>query len=57
MRTISEQIFETDVEINDSFEDTVYLNCIFKIMCIFIILHLYEVLNFKSVKLMVLFLQ
>lgn len=30
MRTISEQIFETDVEINDSFEDTVYSNCTFK---------------------------
>lgn len=30
MRTISEQIFETDVEINDSFEDTIYLNCIFR---------------------------
>ena len=30
MRTISGQTFETDVEINDSFEDTVYSNCTFK---------------------------
>lgn len=30
MRTISGQTFETDVEINDSFEDTIYLNCVFR---------------------------
>ena len=30
MRTISGQIFEADVEINDSIEDTIYLNCTFR---------------------------
>ena len=30
MRTISGQIFEAGVEINDSIEDTIYLNCTFK---------------------------
>lgn len=30
MKTISEHIFETNVEINDSFEDTIFFNCTFK---------------------------
>lgn len=30
MRTITEMIYETDVEINDSFEDTIFSYCTFK---------------------------